>query len=582
MIVKMKKISVILEDKEIRAALIALAETGVVHLEHLETPRGEELDLLKEEHARLMDVLNVLRQVSPRPEQEAGTHIKQLFINVATSLQEIQELDERILDYQTQINHWEPWGNFDPQDFHRLEKQGVYVRLYAVPEAQLDTLPDDVTAEVLFVSEGMARVMIAARSPLKLDYDEVVLPECGLREWQGMLAKAREHRDQLQTFVEESAKLIDVFEQRLKRLEDRIAYQQALTGRGLNDELALLRGYCPVDLCAAFEQRARQERWAYVIEDPADEDVIPTLLRNPKWVELISPVFKVVEIIPGYREFDVSLVFLIFFTLFFGILIGDAAYGLIFALGTLVVQKKFGAAISDKRPFILMYLLTGFTFIWGVLTGTFFGQQWLPSSIEPLVPWLNDFENMQLLCFTIALVHLSIAKIWSIVRKMPSITFLSDVGWLLIIWGMFFVANMFVLGFALPSFVLPLFYIGIPLAFVFMVEPKKLLSVAGEQTVPFILGVVGAGTDIVSYIRLFAVGLATVAVADATNSMAGGLPLPFMILVLVIGHSLNLVLAAMAILVHAIRLNVLEFSGQLGMEWSGAAYTPFKTNNHEH
>lgn len=581
MIVKMKKISVILEDKEIRSALIALAETGVVHLEHLEVPKGEELDLLREEHGRMTDVLNVLRQVTPRPEQESGTHIKQLFINVATSLQEIQDLDERILDYQTQISHWEPWGDFDPQDFHRLEKQGVYARLYAVPETQLVDLPDDVTAEVIFISEGVARVMIAARSPLELDYDEIALPECGLREWRGMLDKAREHRDQLQTFVEESAKLIDVFEQRLKRLEDRIAYQQALTGRGLSDELALLRGYCPEDVCEAFEQRARQERWAYVMEEPDDEDQVPTLLRNPKWVGLIKPVLGMINVLPGYTEQDISIPFLIFFSIFFGILIGDAGYGLVFGLLSALAHWKMGAKLTDKTPIYLMYLLSTMTVIWGGLTGTFLGQALFPG-IRPLVPWLNDPNNVQRLCFFIGALHLSLAHIWRGILKWPSWAVLSEAGWLCLLWGMFFMARVLVLGEAMAPGAVNLFIAG-PILVAFFTKPNKNpLKALGGGLGDLVLNIVNTFTDVVSYIRLFAVGLATVAVADAFNVMALGMGFNhvaagfFAALILVLGHVFNMILGAMAILVHGLRLNVLEFSSHMNLEWAGIKYEPFR------
>ena len=82
-----------------------------------------------------------------------------------------------------------------------------------------------------------------------------------------------------------------------------------------------------------------------------------------------------------------------------------------------------GVGPSDHTSFYLMYLLTGFTCVWGVLTGTYFGQEWLPSSVKPLVPWLNVTENIQWLCFTVALVHLSIARIWSILRRFPHFTF---------------------------------------------------------------------------------------------------------------------------------------------------------------
>jgi V/A-type H+-transporting ATPase subunit I len=180
------------------------------------------------------------------------------------------------------------------------------------------------------------------------------------------------------------------------------------------------------------------------------------------------------------------------------------------------------------------------------------------------------------LCFTIAIIHLSIARIWSAVSKFPSTTAISDVGWLLILWGMYFMANYFVLNMALPPITKFLLSVGGILALIFMAPLKEAFSTVPKQIIPFFLSFIGAFTDIVSYIRLFAVGLATVAVADATNAMVIDLPLIAKVIVLTIGHTLNLILAAMAILVHGIRLNVLEFSGHLSLEWTGFKYSPFR------
>ena len=133
---------------------------------------------------------------------------------------------------------------------------------------------------------------------------------------------------------------------------------------------------------------------------------------------------------------------------------------------------------------------------------------------------------------------------------------------------------MFVLNHPFPSYALWFFTIGIPVAMIFMFPWNVILKKLPQELIPFALGVIGSGVDIISYIRLFAVGLATVAVADAANAMPaalpGGIGYGFMVLL----HVLNIVLAGMAILVHAIRLNVLEFSGHLGLEWAGFKYTP--------
>jgi V/A-type H+-transporting ATPase subunit I len=584
MIVKMKKISVVVQDKDIRESLDALAAAGVLHLEHHVSPKGEDLDLLREEQERMSEVIAALSQVKPCPPQAACAHVKQMFINVFTALKEVHDVTQEIRDYETRIAQWQPWGSFDPHEIKALAKKGIHTRLYAIPYEKMEVLPADVTVETVFVSDGVARVVVFSRDPIELEFEEIPLPEIGLAQLISLRDKAVEQKAELEHFIHEAAKYSDVFQKRLKRVEGRIAYQEALTGRGIEQGFSVVSGYCPVDECAAFEDRARNEHWAYVIEDPSDEDNVPTLLRNPKWVELIKPVFGIINVLPGYKENDISVVFLIFFSLFFGILIGDAAYGLVFGLLTGFVHWKFGKKINDKAPIFLMYVLSAMTVIWGVLTGTFLGQTLFPG-IKPLVPWLNDPENLQRLCFFIGALHLSIAHVWRGILKWPSLAAFAEAGWLCLLWGMFFMARVLVLGDPMALGVPKLFMIGPVLVLFFTSPSKNLLKTFGSGVAAILSNVVNTFTDVVSYIRLFAVGLASIAVADAFNVMLMGLGFDNIFigcvtaLILVLGHVFNMILGVMAILVHGLRLNVLEFSTHMNLEWAGMKYEPFKKEN---
>lgn len=581
MIVKMKKISVVLQDKDIRLGLESLREVGILHLEHFDAPKGEELDLLQEEHARMIKVLTVLSQVKPGLVQEGCEHVKQMFINVATSLEEMIDIDERIADYEKQIVQWRPWGDLDPHEIQALVHRGIDVKFYAIPEGQLEFLPDNITAEIIFIADGVARVAVFSPQEIKLDFEEVVLPEYSVHQFKSLRDKALSQKQELQRFIDDSARYIDIFKARLKRIEDRISYQQALTGRRADADLTVIKGFCPVDQIKVFETKAKKQQWAYLIEEPADDDSVPTLLRNPKWVDLIKPVFGMINVLPGYKENDISTVFLLFFSLFFGILIGDAGYGLTFALATVFAHWKFGKKMHDKMPVYLMYVLSGMTVVWGVLTGTFFGQT-LFAGIKPLVPWLSDADNVQRLCFFIGALHLSIAHIWRGILKFPSVAAFAEAGWLCLLWGMFFMARVLVLGEMLVPGAINLFIIG-PILVAFFTKPNKNpLKALGGGLGDLVLNIVNTFTDVVSYIRLFAVGLATVAVADAFNVMALDLGFDNILigfltaLILVLGHVFNMILGAMAILVHGLRLNVLEFSSHMNLEWAGIRYAPFR------
>ena len=233
---------------------------------------------------------------------------------------------------------------------------------------------------------------------------------------------------------------------------------------------------------------------------------------------------------------------------------------------------------AEMKTMVSLFYLLGFcAVIWGVLTGTFFGQGWL----QPLVPQLNDAETMQTFCFFLGALQLSIAHSWRAILKFPSITALSDVGYICILWTAFFLARTLILGETFPAFGLWLVTIGVILVIVFTHPQARIFRGIGEGIGTIALSFMNNITDVISYVRLFAVGLASLAIAETTNTMASGLGTGIIALVaggviLIIGHGLNIVLGIISVLVHGVRLNVLEFSGHANVTWSGSPFEPFK------
>ena len=249
---------------------------------------------------------------------------------------------------------------------------------------------------------------------------------------------------------------------------------------------------------------------------------------------------------------------------------------------------RFAKRNADTSPILLGYVLSSTAILWGILTGTFFGTA-LFKGIKPILPWLTDIKNLQILCFTIGAIHLTIAHVWRLILKMPDLTgVLSEIGWIVILWGMYFLANIMIVGSDFLSFGQCLLIIAGG-AFAVIIDIVKQARDVGVNLILLVFSVIGAFTDVVSYIRLFAVGFAGVAVADAFNHMAldvgfqniGTAILAGLILIFV--HLfLNLALCLLGVLVHGVRLNVLEFSSHLNMEWSGIKYDPFRNRHQIH
>ena len=197
---------------------------------------------------------------------------------------------------------------------------------------------------------------------------------------------------------------------------------------------------------------------------------------------------------------------------------------------------------------------------------------------------------MMLLCFTIGVSHLMLARIWSGIQILNDRTCLAQFGWAGVLLFMYIVTNSIVGIFTgVPQWAFWMFGVSLVLVFGFTLKGSELKS-RGIELGMLPLNIMSALGDIISYVRLFAVGLASVKVAENFNNMATGLVAGAdsvalkavmcvaMVAILLVGHGLNLAMAGLSILVHAVRLNTLEFSNHKGVSWSGYAFNPFRKN----
>ena len=455
-------------------------------------------------------------------------------------------------------------------------------KLFEIPLKERRGLPKGFIAEAIDQKGSGNRCVVVSQEKVELPYKKVPFPEFSLSQLREKQQEDQKTIDRYEGKLKKGKRYLEVFTQELEKCKFDLRYEKVVHGMQGHEALVLLKGFCPLDACEELQACAEKENWALLVEEPDDSDQVPTFIRNPKWIEMIKPVFQLIDIVPGYKEMDISLFFLLFFSLFFGMLIGDAAYGVLFFMATAVCHLKFGKRVEQKGIFFLMYVLSSATIIWGILAGTYFGQEWSEGLVGPVIPWLRDSKKVQELCFFIGAFHMSIAHLWRGILKMPALKALSELGWIILLWVMFFAAKTFVLGEAFPSFAVGLLWGGIFLVAFFTKPNKNPLKALGAGAGDLALNFVNTFADTVSYIRLFAVGLATVAIADAFNGMATGIGFNSVVagllagIILVVGHFFNIILGAMSILVHGLRLNVLEFSGHLNMEWAGFKYNPFK------
>ena len=297
--------------------------------------------------------------------------------------------------------------------------------------------------------------------------------------------------------------------------------------------------------------------------------------------------------LPGYREQDVSGAFMIALPIFAAMLIGDAGYGLLFLLVPVLFRRRMAAKVGTGLTHLLM-VFGVMAVIWGVLTGSYFGFSpggmiqaggiGAPVGKALSIPKLLSVEmteesqnTLKRISFLLAVIHLSSAHLWRAVLKFPDIRFLSSVGWASALWGVYGLVKTLVLNDPFRGTVYPYLALGgLALAMAFASPRKYVIDGIALGALNSIFPAIATLGDTISYVRLMAICLAGSVLAVTFNRMILGIKfLPVSVPLLIIAHTMNIGMAMIALLAHGVRLNVLEFSVNLGMEWSGYPYEPF-------
>ncbi len=603
MIVKMRKISLVLLESETDRALEELRRLGVLHVE-TSSEGSERLERLQERLSRLQRAQRSLDGYDVAPASDAPR------LRPGDLLDRLDELDseeERLVEERERLQRERDrlsfWGDFDPDDLRLLNEYGLSARLYLLTRDELRAIPPEAPVFEVARRGSLTGVVSFAAEPFA-DIQEFELPAASLSAVEEELERRRARLDSIERERAALAGHMPLIEKTIAATGEEIELEQARVSMGVDGALSHITGYVPSERVDTVAAAARTSGWAMVARDPAPDDPTPTLVRNPKPISIIKPVFTMLGTIPGYREYDISFFFLLFFTLFFAMIIGDAGYGFVFLAGTLatvVLGKRKGRPVGLEQALLLV--LSVATIVWGALTGTWFGSEAIARAapfrffvFEPIATFNpRSGENVKFFCFVVGTVQIVIAHLWNFttgLRSRPRIRAFGQIGWLVMILGIYYLVLNLVLDpalYPLPDFALWLIVGGLGGVVLFSEQEGNFLKGIGKGFAGLLttfLDSIGAFADIISYIRLFAVGLATVEIAKSFNGMAsdmGGSIVGIVgsILILALGHTLNLAMGALSVVVHGVRLNMLEFSGHLGMEWTGIAYNPLRRHTEE-
>ncbi len=603
MIIDMKQVTLFVTNSNREEALEKLRELGVLHIKNITSPVSEDVTELENKIRRTENALQVLAEQNGESETPKTAKKSDDLIHETLNLADKRtELEEQLAEKKQTLEWYDTWGKINQKDIKELERRGVYVRLYAASKSYLKEQTKDLPLYKINETKTTAFLALITGDPEeKLDLKEVTVPEKSFAKIRQKTEKIQDEiatvNSKLQNICAETEKI----EKYKNKLEKELEFVRVRSGMGEAEEINFLQGFCPVNKLETLREKAGVEGWGYVIREPEEPREVPTQLSDSLTTWLVDPIYRFMGTLPGYQEFDVSLLFLIFFAIFVAMIVGDAGYGLIYLGLTYFAHQKFENVRGET--FLLFYILSGATIAWGLASGTFFGikeiQQfgWTDFFV---VEYLNSFPEyndkvqnnrnlLMFITFVVGAIQLALGHLLQLWRNRKKLNALAQIGWMAIVGAMLFVAEKIVLSGELVGQVVNYNQIiwtvagGAVLVLFFENYQQGEFWLGIGRTIGNLpMDIISAFSDIVSYIRLFAVGLATVVIETSFNSMAVGDGITgvtdFLVaaIILLLGHSLNIILCVMSIVVHGIRLNMLEFSNHLGMQWTGSRYKPFK------
>lgn len=630
MIAPMKKVTLLVLEKEREVALQALRKLGLVHVE-ARPAESKNLTELKALQNKVVQAKTLLTEILGKEAKNAkknpiglsGSEKKRVEM-----INEIVALNERKKDIAIEIAkilaimlEYSGFGDFNPADFAYLREKGVTLAIASAFHKQYKALfvkgvqgkgVEKSELEILKLGADKKKVsflIIAGEKGLPATIDSAItilpLPEKSNSEYAEdikiLKKELAEADNKLRSFAKNISEL-EAFEKiNAKRIEfesvyagmETVALKKANNGENVPG-ISWLVGYIPTKESSKLKQLATEKAWGLIMDDPKEEDLVPTKLENSTAVSTIHPLYDFLNMFPGYFEFDVSWAVLIFFGIFTAMIFGDAGYGSLIFLGCMfatikskMAGKKIGAGLR------LFSYLSFLTIIWGTLSCSWFGMDssLVPEflrrlSIPAIVNPETSTSTVMFISFTIGFIHLMLGRIVAIIKGDKNLSILGNIGVMGMLVGMYFVIlNLLISAerYPIKNWVLISLGVGFVLDFVFgnyetTIGASIMASV--KDIIGKFLGLVNVFADIMSYVRLWAVGLAGASIMLAVNSIVGPMfgkaaLFIFGLIICVSGHGLNMVLNVLSVVVHAVRLNTMEFSGHVGLEWSGFKYKPF-------
>lgn len=602
MISPMTKYSFVLLCGQTEEFLSKIQELGVIDITRSLKPIDEKSEKLLADADEVKKALSVLKSCKGEPDKSSVS---------GCSAKDVLDTDERIAELRGELTSAKkelvarkPWGEFSSEDLQKLEAKGLQIRFYSCPKKKFDASWGDIQP-LQVISETESTVFFVTVAPAGDEYsfpiEPIAAPAGSVNEAEKTLADLQSRLDgenrKLANLKSCIGNLEKTYADRLGELD--LYFAEAATEKAVDNYVTVLTGFAPVEDDDRLKKSFDELGVYYTAEAATKEDNPPIKLHN-NWFARNFEVLTGMYGMPVYDEFDPTPVLGPFFMLFFAMCMGDAGYGIVLMLIALYMKQKMQDSGLGKM-YRLIGFLGGMTFFVGLFLGTFFGMSilsasWAPSWLKALCidGWFPDgkiagFPVQMVLAVAIGVLHICLAMIIKTVNFTKRFGFSKTIatwGWTLLIVGGLVVISLgmteVLSAEAFKWVIIALAAVSGLAIFVFNTPGRNPLVNIGSglwDTYNMVTGLLG---DVLSYIRLYALGLAGGMLGNAFNIMGTmilDIPVPvvnwvFCIVILIFGHVLNLAMSCLGAFVHPLRLTFVEYFKNSGYEGTGAKYNP--------
>lgn len=585
MITQMKKYTFLVFHRDYEAFLEQLRSLGVVHITEKASGTAED--------ATLQSLLQQADRLRKTIAQGAPDQL----------LQEKANVESRIAATEKEAKAMAVWGDFSAERIEQLQQAGYSLRFFVCPqkkfEAEWGTEVAVEKGQVYFVVVEKAGEEVEQPEDLQAYATELTLSKKSsaalLQDVEGLKGLLAAQNARIELWQKEQ---LPAMEQEYKETLQQIDWQRVTlnTDTVAEGALKVVEGFCPIDQTEALDTMLQEQDIYFQAEDPTEEDNTPIKLRN-NWFTRMFECFTGMYGMPTYGEFDPTPILAPFYLLFFAMCMGDAGYGLVLiAFGLLVHYKKLNISMFEGLGPIITTLGVG-TAVVGLFLGTFFGiplaqADWYPEALKGIIVQgkVMGYDAQMVLAICIGVFHICLAMVVKAICYTKRFGFKENIstwGWLLLVVGGLSALILLML-FNAPAEVTKWTLIGIAgvsaLGIYIFNKPGRnpLLNIGAGlwDTYNMATGLLG---DVLSYVRLYALGLAGGMLGGAFNDLGlmvlGENPTwqwVGFVLILLIGHVLNVAMSALGAFVHPLRLTFVEYFKNSGYEGKGVAYQPFK------